>query len=443
LASACGASGGSLGDGLFAKDAAESWRRWVEPWYFAYALLGASAAGLVPMLLPLAVHRSQGVASVGWVIAAYNLGGLTAPLWGILADRYRLHRGLAVSGCVIAALALAAFPWFPTPSAWPGLALLQGMGACGAATIANLFVVEAHPQEEWEERIGWLQTCYGGGQVCGLFVAAALTQVPLSHGVLAAAGVTALAALTVWCTTRTPPHPVTPKPALLQPPRPSAWPASSPQHLFHHLSRPALSLAWQHFCSPFTIFLAAWWLCFTGSWAFFCQYPVLMQQLYDVSPWLSSSGSAVAHSVGLALYVPAGLWSERYGPARVLQSGLGIRGLAFIGLVGFGCLSWAGRGWFALVCVIVVTLSWALLSVSGTALTARLSHGAEGEGMGLLNATTALAGVTGAALGGWVAEHWGYHVALALPLVGVSLGLLLALTFRQGHRLPLDPGPGA
>jgi hypothetical protein len=32
------------------------------------------------MLLPLAVHRSRGVAHVGWVIAAYNLGGLTAPL---------------------------------------------------------------------------------------------------------------------------------------------------------------------------------------------------------------------------------------------------------------------------------------------------------------------------------------------------------------------------
>jgi len=49
---------------------------------------------------------------------------------------------------------------------------------------------------------------------------------------------------------------------------------------------------------------------------------------------------------------------------------------------------------------IVVILSWSLLSVSGTALTARLSQGEEGEGMGLFNATTALAGVTGAALGG-------------------------------------------
>jgi MFS family permease len=164
---------------LGSKRTAESWRHWVEPWYLAYALLDASAAGLVSMLLPLAVHRSRGAASVGWVIAAYNLGGLTAPLWGILADRYRLHSYLVVGGSVIAAVVLAAFPFTSAPSAWPGLALLQGIGTTAAATIANLFVVEAHPQKEWEERIGWLQTCYGGGQVCGLFVAAALTQMPL------------------------------------------------------------------------------------------------------------------------------------------------------------------------------------------------------------------------------------------------------------------------
>ena len=56
---------------------AETWRRWVESWYLAYALLGASAAGLVPMLLPLAVHHSRGVAYVGWVIALGLLLALT------------------------------------------------------------------------------------------------------------------------------------------------------------------------------------------------------------------------------------------------------------------------------------------------------------------------------------------------------------------------------
>jgi MFS family permease len=394
------------------------------------------------MLLPLAVYRSRGAASVGWVIAAYNLGGLTAPLWGILADRYRLHRCLVMGGMGIAAAGLAAFPLIPAPSAWPVLALLQGMGATGAATIANLFVVEAYPQEEWEARIGWLQTCYGGGQVCGLLVASAMAQMPARMGLLAAAGMTALAALTAWITTRTPPHLLTPKPALLHPPPPSEWPVSSPQHLFHHLTLSALHKGWQDLCSPFTIFLTAWWLCFVGSWAFFSQYPVLMQQLYSVSPWLSSAGSAVAHAMGLALYVPAGLWAERCGPEHVLKRALNLRWLAFLSLVGLGGLPLAGRGWLALLCVIVMILSWSLLSVSGTGLTARFSHGREGEGMGLFNATSALAGVTGAALGGWVAERWGYHIALGLPVVSIALGLLLALTVRPVRRSHLTPCPG-
>ncbi|HEX9870907.1 MAG TPA: hypothetical protein VGC99_20400 [Candidatus Tectomicrobia bacterium] len=269
-------------------------------------------------------------------------------------------------------------------------------------------------------------------------MAAALTQMPLHIGLLAAAGMTAVAALTAWVTTRTPPSLLTPKPALLQSPRPSEWPVS----LFHHLTFTALHKGWQDLCSPFTLFLTAWFLCFAGSWAFFCQYPVLMQHLYGVSPWLSSTGAAVAHGLGLALYVPAGLWAERCGPECVLKKALSLRWLAFISLVGLGCLPLAGRGWLALLCVIVVILSWSLLSVSGTALTARLSHGGEGEGMGLFNATSAFASVTGAALGGWVAEYWGYHLALGLPVVGIALGLLLALTVRLVRRSHLDPCPG-
>ena len=62
--------------------------------------------------------------------------------------------------------------------------------------------------------------------------------------------------------------------------------------------------------------------------------------------------------------------------------------------------------------------------------------------MGLFNATSALAGVTGAALGGWVAERWGYHIALGLPVVSSALGLLLALTVRPVRRSHLNLCPG-
>lgn len=50
--------------------------------------------------------------------------------------------------------------------------------------------------------------------------------------------------------------------------------------------------------------------------------------------------------------------------------------------------------------------------------------------MGLFNATTALAGIMGAALGGWAAEHWGYQASLGLAMMGVTLGLILAFTLQ-------------
>jgi DHA1 family tetracycline resistance protein-like MFS transporter len=169
-----------------------SWRvlrRWVEPWYLAYALLGATAAGLTSILLPLAVSHTGSATHIGLVMAAVSLGGLTAPLWGGLADRYRLHRWLLAGGLLVTAGGLAVFPFTTQPAAWFGLALLQGIGAAAAATVANLFVVEAHPKCEWDERIGWLQTFYGGGQVAGLLLAGAFSTAHLRTGLLLAIGI--------------------------------------------------------------------------------------------------------------------------------------------------------------------------------------------------------------------------------------------------------------
>ena len=64
-----------------------------------------------------------------------------------------------------------------------------------AMTVGNLFIVEIHPRAEWNERIGWLQTFNSGGQVSGMLLAAALSQISLSISLLVAAGLVALAVL--------------------------------------------------------------------------------------------------------------------------------------------------------------------------------------------------------------------------------------------------------
>jgi DHA1 family tetracycline resistance protein-like MFS transporter len=411
------------------------WGRWVEPWYLAYALSGATTSGMAPILLPLEVSQTSAASHIGLVMAAFSLGGLTAPLWGNLADRHRLHRWMLFGGLLITTIGLVVFPLTTNKSAYLGLALLQSMGAAAAATVANLFVVEVHPQDEWDERIGWLQTYFGGGQVAGLLLAGALTQVGLHTGLLVAAGLTLLAALIGWFTTSTPLSVHVSRPVLLHPGLHSEWIGGSPQRFYHHLSLKTVRQLGLVFGSPFGIFIIVWLVAFTGSAAFFSFYPVLMNQLYGVAPGLSSAGFALAAGMGLSLYSPAGRWSDRFSPAKVLKAALGVRLLAFVSLLALG-VTHTGQAWLVLLSFLFIVLAWSLLSVSGTALTAQLSPVGEGEGLGIFNAATALAGTIGAVLGGWVSGYWGYNGAIALAMVGVAFGLVF--TFAKQATLLRD-----
>jgi Major Facilitator Superfamily len=300
-------------------------------------LLGLTAAGVAPILLPLAVSRMGSAADIGLVMATISLGGLLAPMWGRLADQHRLHRVLLVGGLLIAAVGVGGIAFTTSWVAWIGLALLHGLGVTGASTVANVFVVETHPEAEWDERIAWLQGFHDGGHLGGLLLAVWLSQLDVPVSLLAVASITALAAALGWVTTQTPPGPCTPKPVLRHPARQGEWARQSPQHPYHQADfhmlrrlRPALR-------TPFGRFLGAWLLSLTGSSAFFALYPMLMHEVFGITPALSSLACALAVGLRLFLYAPAGRWSHRVGPARVLQGALGVRLLAFVGL----CSLWA------------------------------------------------------------------------------------------------------
>jgi DHA1 family tetracycline resistance protein-like MFS transporter len=409
--------------------------RWVEPWYVAYGLLGAAAGGLAPILLPLKVSLTGSATHVGLVMAAFNLGGLLAPVWGGLADGLRIHRWLLVGGLLANAAGLLLFTFTASLGAWIVLAFLQGIGMAGAATVANLFVVEGHPKRQWDERIGWLQTFYGGGQVIGLFLAGAFSQGNLHLGLLVAGGLTVVGSAIGGILARTPPGRQGPRPVLLDPARHLEWPFSSPQRLFHHLTAAARKRLFSALRSPLGFFFLIWLLGFSGSQAVFSLYPVLMKSAYNVNPNASSTAYAIAAGLGLLLYSPAGRLSDRLGLRPVFGAGLGLRLLAFAGLASLAFFAFPGQNWVAMVSFTVVVLSWSLLSVTGTALTARLSDGGEGEALGAFNAITAVAGVAGASIGGWAANRWGY---VAVPIVAAG-GVLLAIALSLSGGSLLKP----
>ncbi|MDR3575894.1 MAG: MFS transporter [Anaerolineaceae bacterium] len=401
------------------------WRKWVEPWYFSYALLGVMLAGLAPILLPLAISRSGSPAEVGLVMAAFNLGGLAAPLWGGLADRYRLHRLLLIAGLLLAAAGMALFAFSQSASAWLVLAVIQGVGVAAASTVANLFIVEQHDRAEWDVRIGWLQTFYGSGQVIGLLAAGILSRSNLRVGLLVAAGVAALAAVLGWLTTHTPPKQLEPRPVLLHPVQHGEWAINSPQRLYHLINLKGLKQFGTVRRSSFGLFTLLWFISFAGAAGVFSLFPIWMEKVYAVNTTVSSTGFALAAGLGLALYSPSGSWTRRFGAGPVLRAGLGVRLLAFLGLLVLG-ISGLALGWLALVLFMLIVVAWSPITVSGTDWAARLSTIGEGEGLGIFNASTAVAGVAGSVLGGWAAGQWGYPAVSVLGAAGVVIGLVLS-----------------
>jgi len=124
---------------------------WIEPWFLAYACLGIVQGGMLPLLLPLS---AGGGAHAGTIVGVMNLAGLTSPFWGHLADRRRMHRGVLLVGMLAALVALVLMPAELSLPIKAALAAVLGLGFAAANTVANMFIVEVWPKEEWDARIG-------------------------------------------------------------------------------------------------------------------------------------------------------------------------------------------------------------------------------------------------------------------------------------------------
>jgi uncharacterized protein DUF362 len=87
-------------------------RRYTCAWYVAYLLQGTVTAGLLPIVLPLAVlalsHRLSWVADV---LAAYNVGLLTCPLWGMVSEHTKAYRKLFLGSFLLAAGGIDILHW--------------------------------------------------------------------------------------------------------------------------------------------------------------------------------------------------------------------------------------------------------------------------------------------------------------------------------------------
>ena len=114
-------------------------RRWIEPWYIAYAILGV-LSGAAAILIPLAIANAGGSATqIGAAIAALNVGALFARFWGWISDRSKSYRSIFFSGFLLIADGFVSFALFKSPGFWLFGAFLIGFGTGASNTVASLF----------------------------------------------------------------------------------------------------------------------------------------------------------------------------------------------------------------------------------------------------------------------------------------------------------------
>lgn len=414
--------------------------RFVSVWYFAYLFLGIVTAGLVPVLLPLMMASvSHELATVAYVMGAYNLGLLLSPLEGIVAERRHEYMPLFFAGLLFVGVGVAVMPLVSGVAAWFVVAFVIGASSSAAATVASLFVVDFTPRPEWEPRIGWLQSFNGTGQVVGLLLAGVFSNGLFNIGLWVAAAVMVPAlivggiglpvgtAAAKWNGKGAHPnHPIHHLNfrALTAFPRASLGIVGLLRHS-HHLNRAGWIALPRALHTVFGRFLVSWFSMYLGVAAFFAYFPLLMRRGYAVAPAVTSLVYAAAAGVGIALFVMASHWCARHGIEAVYRLGLIVRAVGFALLFAMFFLPSRGGASIALVGLALIVLAWPILSVSGTNLAASLTTGSEGTAMGMLNASGALATVLGTFAAGPLVRVFGYGIVPALALLGLFAALLL------------------
>lgn len=380
----------------------------MEPWYAAYAVVGLMVLGVAPIFIPLTVESggANGAAAVGAVVAAFYVGGLFAPVLGSLADRLGRQHAVFLGCFPVMAVAVAGFAFAHDLWLWALLAFVFGGAGSLAGTVAGLFIVEAHPRAEWNDRIGWFRLAYGAGQAVGLVIAAVAATFLQAGWML-----TALLLLAGFFLARI----RLPKLSVAVSEQAAVRPGKSPLR------------------GRFGIFLATWLLTMIGVQTFFNVVPLVMRDAFAVSPSASSLLFLVGASIGVVLYPLAGKDVDRRGPGAVLLTGLVATTSAFGAMALATGFDLPGKTVIGSVCLIVAAVAYSFEVVAATVMIVRVAPGSEGSAMGLLNGIIAAGAVIGAIVPSFLAQALGYPALPGLACGVLVLAILVGIPlFRRG-----------
>jgi MFS family permease len=427
-----------------------------DAWLYGWAL-GYAAVGAASLSVPLyAIDLGAGAFVVSLIAATAAFAGVPgAILWGRLVARTRQRRPFVLVALGLTTGVLLSLPFLTSP--WTVLlanAVLWFVVAA-AAPVLNIIVVEGHATDQWNRRFGLLNHYQGYGWLAGLVAGGAwsvaagprfgLASLPAMRLFFVFSGVAgALGVLVVL-----------------------AWYPEAPtmsEQRFRRLSRrirlsgvgPIRSARGIPF-GPVRIYWALGDLGGRGAgWhglveGFRDRFPASLRR-YLLAATVFFAGFSAFFGPLPAYFVSAGYGTGEvfalfiinsaasavaYGRAGVLASerdavGLQLGALAFragsfpiVAIVGaavappFGLVAVAGL-------FVGIGVSWAVVAVTATGLVTRFAtETGRAEALGLYTAIGSLGGGIGSALGGAVAEGFGYSAAFVVASGLVAVAVLI------------------
>lgn len=423
-------------------------RRWLEPWFAAYALAGLLVNGIVPLLIPLTAS-AKGPGAVAAVVAAFFTGQLTAPFVGRLADRSGRQRVVFLGAFPVMAAAAIGFGLAVDVPGWVVAAVVAGAAAGAAQTLGSVFIVEGHPRSEWDRRIGWFRFTFGLGQVAGLTIGAVFAESNVDLGWYVAGGVillgTFLGRIRLPHLHRAKPEPPPPRDGRastgVRQPTGTGSPArdSRPTGDRYSVDSRPTGLA-AELRGPFGRFLLTWLLAMIAVQTILNVLPLVMLDAFHIGASRTATWYLLGSLIGACLYPVCGRLAERHGAGWVLRTGMLVTLLGFAAMSAAWAVDLPGQGAIGVGALIIVAVGYPFDYIGGTMLAAELTLDGQGSAMGLFNSAVAAGAIVGAVVPSFLAGAFGYG-SLPPMAAAVLLSALLVGMPLLGSR-PAAPRPG-
>ena len=202
---------------------------------------------------------------------------------------------------------------------------------------------------------------------------------------------------------------------------------------------------YQEWFSWFGLYILGWFFVMLATWLIGVLFPLLMKEAFGISYKMSSIYYAVGAAIGIFAYAPSGSLGKKIGDGWVVMIGTLMTLVSLVPLSFFAYVHTGLNVWLIPIFYVLIPIGWSPLIVGGNAWTAVLATFEEGEALGFFNASTAIASVLAAFLGGLIAHHFGYGMIVVVAAVSTGLSIicfipLLARKKKENVKRTGSPG---